>query len=1045
MNLRKMFSAVAAFVFTFTTFGSYIGHSDTENKYVVNAESVRVEFEDGEYSSSSSADSLIKGYSGSGYVDMKEGSVSVEVNVDKTDVYNIIIGYCLPSDRGSKIQNLVVNGVTQSQINFAPSDTFKELTVANIKLNEGKNIIKIEKSWGWTLLDYLEVSTAVLPEISASDKLCDSKATAEAKSLMSYLVSVYGKNIISGQQEYYGQSREDEFEYIYELSGEYPAIRGFDFSDFCPLYAWDDGVSGRIIDWVEKGGIATASWHINVPVTMADYTLGSTMPFEKTTYSEKTDFVTANVVKEGTVEHDYFLLCVENLANELLKLQDANVPLIFRPFHEAEGNGGVNGEGAWFWWAKEGAEVYKELYIYLYDLLTNEYGLHNLIWEFNSYTYDKSYQWYPGAEYVDIIGYDKYNATNWTTGTVAPNESAIASTFYSLVGMYGDDGKPIAMSENDTIPKLENLVTEKAAWLYFCPWYGDHLMNTNYNNPDTVTELYKSDYVITLDELPKDLYKTSSSTPSQPGDSGDDNNDTPVIPADGKYELEKGVLEDNGGTKVQSDSGASGGKYVFLKDAGDSISIDVEVEEEGLYKLTFGYAQSFDKGHKIQDLYVNGTLAENVTFNYSADFTETSGTIVSLKAGKNTIKIVSSWGWTYLDYVTVNKAEATKVDATGATLSNENASPAAKSLYSYICQMYGNKIISGQQESTWMGSVDYEMDYIKDVTGKLPAMRGLDYMGDDFSGVNKRAIDWYNKGGIVTICWHCGSDFSDSYDDSKADDLDWDKALTEGTAEYEALIKAMDKGAQALTELKEAGVPVIWRPFHEFDGGWFWWGKGGAENFKKLWQIMYDRYTNHWDLDNLIWALGFTSSVPAQWYPGDEYVDIAGADTYVENDSSLIGMYNKVLDVVGTDMPIILHENGAIPDPEALVADGSNWASFMTWHTEWLTDSKWNTKESLKSVYTSDYVITIDELPDDLYTSDDSFRPGEEIIYGDLNNSGVADLTDLTILSLHLIGDAKLKDDQLKAADVNVDGEVNLADLAHFKQYISKDNVILGK
>ena len=65
-------------------------------------------------------------------------------------------------------------------------------------------------------------------------------------------------------------------------------------------------------------------------------------------------------MKEGTVEHDYFLLAVDNLAKELLKLQDANVPLIFRPFHEAEGNGGENGEGAWFRWSKEGAEVYKD-------------------------------------------------------------------------------------------------------------------------------------------------------------------------------------------------------------------------------------------------------------------------------------------------------------------------------------------------------------------------------------------------------------------------------------------------------------------------------------------------------------------------------------------------------------------------------------------------------------------------------------------------------------------------------------------------------------
>ena len=191
--------------------------------------------------------------------------------------------------------------------------------------------------------------------------------------------------------------------------------------------------------------------------------------------------------------------------------------LLFSDHSMKQGNGGENGEGAWFWWSKEGAEVYKDLYKYLYQLLTEEYGLHNLIWEFNSYTYSTSYAWYPGTEYVDIIGYDKYNAKNWNTGAVAPNESAISGIFYSLFNMYGSDGKMIAMAENDTIPNLDNLITEKAGWLYFCPWYGEHLMDTNYNNPETLTEIYKSDYVITLDELPKDLY-TNSSSPDKPTD-----------------------------------------------------------------------------------------------------------------------------------------------------------------------------------------------------------------------------------------------------------------------------------------------------------------------------------------------------------------------------------------------------------------------------------------------------------------------------------------------------------------------------------------------
>lgn len=148
-----------------------------------------------------------------------------------------------------------------------------------------------------------------------------------------------------------------------------------------------------------------------------------------------------------------------------------------------------------------------------------------------------------------------------------------------------------------------------------------------------------------------------------------------------------------------------------------------------------------------------------------------------------------------------------------------------------------------------------------------------------------RAKAWYAKGGIVTICWHCGIDFTGSHTESMNTNLNWNKALTQGTAEYDKFIAGMDKGAKALLELKEAGVPVIWRPFHENDGGWFWWSKGGSENFKKLWRIMYDRYTNYWGLNNLIWICGYSGEVTNGWYPGDEYVDVVSADTYVVHPS----------------------------------------------------------------------------------------------------------------------------------------------------------------
>jgi len=91
---------------------------------------------------------------------------------------------------------------------------------------------------------------------------CDPNATPETRALMKYLTSVYGKYVISGQQEIYGNGNDGnyelEFDYIYEKTGKYPAIRGFDFMNYNPLYGWEDGTTARIIDWVKnRGGIAT--------------------------------------------------------------------------------------------------------------------------------------------------------------------------------------------------------------------------------------------------------------------------------------------------------------------------------------------------------------------------------------------------------------------------------------------------------------------------------------------------------------------------------------------------------------------------------------------------------------------------------------------------------------------------------------------------------------------------------------------------------------------------------------------------------------------
>lgn len=450
------------------------------------------------------------GYSGSGFVWMQNsGTLTFTVTVPETGMYSISTRYMQELSPDGRLQSLIVNGVTKGSYMLPYTTTWSNFDFGYQKLNQGSNTIQLKAGWGFAYFDTFTVDVADLDPLDVQPVLTDSESTPETQTLMNYLTEVYGNHMISGQQEIYGGGNDGnselEFDFIHNLTGKYPAIRGFDLMNYNPLYGWEDGTTDRMINWVNnRGGIATTSWHITVPRDFTAYQLGEFVDWKKATYKPtETNFNTANAVVPGTKEYQYVMMAIEDLAEQLQILQDNNVPVIFRPFHEAEGNGGLNGEGAWFWWASAGSEVYKQLWDLIYTQLTDTYDLHNLIWTYNSYVYSTSPAWYPGNDQVDIVGYDKYNTVyNRYDGlSGVPNEDAITSIFYQLVDLTGGT-KMVAMTENDTIPSVKNLTEEKSGWLYFLPWYGEHLMSTAFNYPATLTTLYQSNYVITLDELP---------------------------------------------------------------------------------------------------------------------------------------------------------------------------------------------------------------------------------------------------------------------------------------------------------------------------------------------------------------------------------------------------------------------------------------------------------------------------------------------------------------------------------------------------------------
>ena len=482
------------------------------------ADAAKFEFEDATVTGKTAVDSDASASGGSILYMKDDGVIEMEFEVASAGMYDLVI--YAHGVGGSKQQDLYVNDASQGSLSIPEGDTYQPIKSA-VKLNAGKNTLKIKSSWGWTMFDYFTVGTTVLPDIKASQTTpCDPLATKETQSLMAYLNGVYGKNILSGQQEIYSggpHGLETEFEYLKDTTGHYPAIRGFDYGNFCcPAYGSDDGSTKRIIDWVkEKNGIATASFHINVPNKMESYTIGDRIDWAQTSYNAKdNDFSPKKAYTKGTKEYDYYRQSLETLAAEFKKLEAEGVPVIWRPLHEAEGGGGET--GSWFWWGKEGSAVYKELWKYTYTTLTEDFDCHNLIWEWNSYNFDTSANWYPGDDYVDIIGYDKYSCVkylaenNWQASYVH-DDGSYSSTFYSIMEKY-DSKKMVSMAENDSFSTVGNLTEDKAGWLYFCTWYDgggktDFLSDPIFNTKEDTIEMYQSDYCITLDELPADLYK----------------------------------------------------------------------------------------------------------------------------------------------------------------------------------------------------------------------------------------------------------------------------------------------------------------------------------------------------------------------------------------------------------------------------------------------------------------------------------------------------------------------------------------------------------
>lgn len=436
-----------------------------------------------------------------------------------------------------------------------------------------------------------------------------------------------------------------------------------------------------------------------------------------------------------------------------------------------------------------------------------------------------------------------------------------------------------------------------------------------------------------------------------------------------KYEAEGGTL--TGTVSVQNTvAGFSGSGYVGrFENDGDKVSVAFSLAQEGYYNLYFGYASPY--GDKKNFVTVNGNSAE-ASFPASATFTETGFGRVWLGSGLNTISLTKNWGWFLLDYFRIEPDTEPGVTVQlPYKLSTPSPNRETRMLWSYLMDSFTQKIHSGAMSL----NAKEETEWLFQQVGKYPALIGLDFMNltrnydwYDKSVVVTEAGNWYNRNGLVAICWHW-RDPSRATDEfyTSGTSFDISKITQTTSAEYQAMLSDIDIIAGYLKKLNNEKIPVLFRPLHEASGRWFWWGAKGPEPCKALWRLMFDRLVNYHGLKNLIW-IWTTDAAPdnLDWYPGDEYVDILGADIYAADGdfSSQLLTYNAIKEKFGGRKLITLSENGPVPDPDRLTEDRAHWSWFMPWYGSYIRDGIKNPLTHWQKIMAHDYVVTLDEMPD---------------------------------------------------------------------------------
>lgn len=303
----------------------------------------------------------------------------------------------------------------------------------------------------------------------------------------------------------------------------------------------------------------------------------------------------------------------------------------------------------------------------------------------------------------------------------------------------------------------------------------------------------------------------------------------------------------------------------------------------------------------------------------------------------------------------------------------------------YLYDISGKHTLTGQVEhdnhkgSGTTTGVRSDWDVVENITGHFPAIYGNQFLWgtEEFTRpvrqawVDRAAELWRGDGdhgqAITHVNFHlCPpqarfADHGCTWNDIEGNPPNAslvDALLTKGTEEQRIWFEEVDTMGGYLLQLQEQGVPVLWRPFHEMNGCWFWWGC--TSRLEELWGQLYDRMTGHLDVHNLLWVWGASSQETnlgplARYYPGHNVVDALGLDTYVENDLGYSSQVYDHLITLAEGRPIGLAEVGHAPTVGKLRDDQNLYAWFLMWGDY---EKSKNTAAELSALYDDAWFLT---------------------------------------------------------------------------------------